>query len=338
MPSSRLAYLDSIKALGICFVILYHCNWVPGNSLCIRGVYASCVPLFFVVNGCLMLRKEYSIHNLLRKSGKLILIMFFWAFVSTAVYMSVSHEWNTDGCLKSLVTKTLTISKPQCNHLWFLKALITLNLFNPIVYGFIHGSKKRMVYLLVLLSLWTVKFIDIATSRFINPVHWHAAYSLLYYVLGFGVLDGQLFEKKVKTGWLIVLVILLICFQWGYNWLFLQGWFSSLNSEKMWLSDVVWDGYNAPFIVLLTITICLLFKQIRWCETGLWQFIGKNSLAIYVLQTPVQRLIAYLIPIGQWSESYSIAAVLLPVLTLFTSAGIAAIIQSNKYTRYLVTV
>ena len=78
--SNRFLYIDYIKALGICLVILYHCKFTPFNSSLIQGVYAVCVPLFFMVNGYLMLRKEYIIVNLLHKNVKLLFVMFFWAF------------------------------------------------------------------------------------------------------------------------------------------------------------------------------------------------------------------------------------------------------------------
>ena len=48
--NQRLYYIDYIKALGIVLVILYHCQYVPLNSMLIRGIYAICVPLFFMVN------------------------------------------------------------------------------------------------------------------------------------------------------------------------------------------------------------------------------------------------------------------------------------------------
>ena len=85
----RELYLDYIKALGICLVILYHCWYIPFDSTFVLGIYAICVPLFFTVNGYLMLRKEYSLRTLLLKNLKLIGIMYFWAFISTAEYIFV---------------------------------------------------------------------------------------------------------------------------------------------------------------------------------------------------------------------------------------------------------
>ena len=93
----RSVYIDYIKALGIMLVILYHCQYVPFHSMLIQGIYAMCVPLFFMVNGYLMLRKEYPIRTLLKKNLKIVFVMFFWAFVSTAVTMLINDECKGGG-------------------------------------------------------------------------------------------------------------------------------------------------------------------------------------------------------------------------------------------------
>ena len=71
--SQRSIYIDYIKALGIILLILYHCQYVPFDSLLVYGIYAMCVPLFFMVNGYLMLRTERSISALLKKNLKILI-------------------------------------------------------------------------------------------------------------------------------------------------------------------------------------------------------------------------------------------------------------------------
>lgn len=93
---NRIIYIDYLKALGIVLVILYHCQYVPFNSLLIHGTYAACVPIFFLVNGYLMLKREYSLKELLVKNCRLVAVMFFWAFVSTVVYMWTSGAFTSN--------------------------------------------------------------------------------------------------------------------------------------------------------------------------------------------------------------------------------------------------
>lgn len=338
----RLVYLDYIKALGIILVILYHCQYVPFDSMLIQGIYAMCVPLFFMVNGYLMLRKERSIHTLLKKNLKILIVMFAWAFISTAVYMWTNGEWSANNLMdggKSFILNSLLINKPYCEHLWFLKSIFILNLFNPIIYSFIHGNDNRLKYLLLLLVLFTVQFIDIVVCRFSNPMlGWMTGFSVLYYVLGYALLDGHLATNKIQTSWVVVFVIVAALLQWGYNWLFLDGPMRELNMEKGWITDIVWDNYNALFIVIMTIAVCMLFQRIEWKGNRFWAFVGRYSLAIYVLQTPVQRLLEWGLPLRQLTESHHAYGIILPVLTLLVSMGITWILNINRYTKWFIMI
>ena len=72
------------------------------------------------------------------------------------------------------------------------------------------------------MSLWTIAFFDIVMSRFENPIlQWGAAYSVLYYLLGYAVLDHQLPESESKLQgkqgiWTLVCVIgICALLQWG---------------------------------------------------------------------------------------------------------------------------
>lgn len=347
---NRLLYLDYIKALGICLVILYHCQFVPFDNMLIEGVYAMCVPLFFVVNGYLMLRKEYTISTLLRKNMKLLLVMFFWAIVSTIVYMYTSGYFNSANASlvgegKWLIRSSLFISKPECNHLWFLKAIFLLNLLNPMIYKYIHNNPKGIYYSLILLVLWAVAFFDIVSCRLVNPlIHWATAFSVLYYLLGYAVLDRKIpvVEKllKSKHSKLILIGIIAVCalLQWGYNHLFVDGVLHDLNFEKGWIVDIVYDNYNAIFIVLLTICVCVLFREIDWKENKFWTFIGKNSLAIYVLQTPIQRLLQFVLPLQELADVHNLLGFILPIMTLLISMLITKLLMTNKYTEYLIKI
>ena len=292
-----------------------------------------------MVNGYLMLRKQYSIEALLKKNLKILVVLFAWAFISTGVTIWVNGEWGLEGWGKTLIVNTLFIAKPYCNHLWFLKEIFVLNLLNPILYCFIHANDKRLKYLLVILAFCTVRFLDIIVCRFANPMlGWQTSFSVLYYVLGFALLDGRLFADSLRLWHLGAIVGVAIVLQWLYNWFLLQGPLSGLNAEKQWVNDIVWDGYNAPCIVLLTSAICLLFQRIPWRKCRWALFIGQYSLAIYVMQTPIQRIIQSILPLSTWSAQWHICGALLSILTLITCALVTRLMQTNRITNYLITI
>ena len=338
--NARLQFLDSLKALGICLVILYHCGYSPFDSLFIRGAYAICVPLFFMVNGYLMLRKEYSIKKLLLKNLKLLFVLFFWAFVSVAITMYAQGDCERGmESIKTLVVNSIFIGKPYCNHLWFLKAIFVLNVLNPILFSFIHGRENHLRYLLIILFLCSVRFIDRCVCRFENPmIGWQTAFSVLYYVLGYAIYSNSLKLKRIKTYYVIVAVIGLSVLQWIYNWMLLEGFLADLNREKYWVIDPVWDGYNAPFIVLLTVAVFVLFqKKLHW-NNNLWTYIGSNSLPIYLMQSPI-------IALGKSTSMYKQLVamcyplrVVLPITTLLICLLITWAFKKNKYTKWLISI
>ncbi len=335
---SRLSYLDCIKGLGIILVILYHCNYVPWDSMFIHGIYATCVPLFFMVNGYVMLRKEHSIRSLVSKNIKMVFIILFWAFISTAICMLQREEWQIDApldTLKILIKNSWFITVPYSNYLWFLKTLFVLNLFNPILYYFIQYKQKGMYYLLVLFGLCTPLFFSFITRKFINPFQygWYW-YSILYYVLGYTLLDGHLNSNKISTSWVAVIILILALCQYGYNWCLKVGQLAS----RQWINDIVWDGYNAPFVILLTASICLLFQRIKWKESGFLQSIGYYSLPIYLMQTPIQRLWQMALPLDVWKDNCHFYGIILPILTLVTCYYLSRLLLTNKYTAYLVRI
>lgn len=349
--SNRFLYLDYIKTLGICLVILYHCKFTPFNSSLIWGVYAVCVPLFFMVNGYLMLRKEYTIVNLLHKNVKLLFVMFFWAFFSTFVYAYTSgiiEEYTTNITFEKIIVgskylgiKSLTISKPECNHLWFLKSIFILNLLNPILYNFIKNNNRNLLYIVILLAFWSINFFDIITCRLVNPiVDWSTSFSVLYYLLGYIIYTK--FNNKLlgSRGICIFSVVIILCaiLQNVYNWIFIDGFMKNLNESKGWIVDIVYDNYGAFFIVIMTSAICALFQRINWRENRFWRFVGENSLAIYLLQTPIQRLIQHWLPIDSIIEIHHGFGIILPILTLFTCMSITRLLLTNKYTKYLITI
>lgn len=243
------------------------------------------------------------------------------------------------GSVEMLIRNALLLSKPECNYLWFLLAIFILNLLNPIIYRFIHDSKKRLYYMILLMAVWTISFFDIASSKLVNPLlMWTYAYSVLYYLLGYAALKEDKWNGKNAKLILVGVIGGCALLQWGYNWLFLEGSMHELNMDKGWITDIVWDNYNALFIVIMTIAVCMLFQRIKWKGNRFWAYVGRYSLAIYVLHIPVLRLLECGLPLRQLTEIHHVYGIILPVLTLLVSMGITWIMNTNRYTRSLITI
>ena len=71
----QIVYLNYIKIIAIIFVLIYHSEVT--NDIYSSAFLSMCCPLFFVVNGYLMLRKEHSLAYLLRNNAKISCLSCF---------------------------------------------------------------------------------------------------------------------------------------------------------------------------------------------------------------------------------------------------------------------
>ncbi len=338
----RAIYIDYIKAFAICLVILLHSCWFPYDSLLVKGIYSMCVPLFFMVNGYLMLRKEHSIRALVRKNMKLLFVLFFWATLVTCITMVLRGEW-ADGLVwgaKCLVRNASIISMQYCGHLWFLRTLFFLNLLNPILYYFVHYKPKGMYYLLIILFFCTTRFFDIIVGKFYNPLYGWDWYPVLYYVLGYALLDGHLHTEKVKAWQAGIVVVVLLLMQWGYNWIFLEGPLAQINISHEWIptNNFIWYGYWSPIIVCATAGVCLFFQKVNWRENAFGMYVGRNSLPIYLMQSTIIELLAHTSVYQSLIGAYYPLRILLPIMSLLVCMGLTWLFQTNKYTKYFISI
>ena len=338
----RLTYIDYIKAFAISLVIILHSQYFPFESLFFKSMYSMCVPLFFMVNGYLMLRKEHSISDMLRKNAKLLVVLFCWAILATSETMIWKGEWANGFARggKTLILNAMHISMNYCGHLWFLRTLFFLNILNPILYYFIHYNKRGMYYLIVILFLCTTRFFDIIIGKFYNPLYGWDWYPVLYYVLGYALLDGHLRTEKLKAWHVGIAVVVLLLMQWGYNWVFLNGPLAELNLSHGWIptNEVVWFGYWSPIIVLATAGVCLFFQKIEWKENAFWSYVGRNSLPIYLMQSTVISLLNHTPVYQSIIGFYYPLRIILPIATLLLCMGLTWLLQTNKYTKYFITI
>lgn len=116
---NRLSYVDYIKALAILLVIMYHCHYfdsIPGFSV----LLSMCCPLFFCVNGILLLNKPRTYDYYLPKMLKILVLTLFWGILSNLF----SAFLYSDGySIKTCITDLFYLKKGYCNHLWFMCTL-----------------------------------------------------------------------------------------------------------------------------------------------------------------------------------------------------------------------
>ncbi len=161
--SARDVRYDLLRIVAACMVVLLHtagAKWdaVPHNSLdwAALNVYNSlvraAVPLFFMLSGAFLLKKEINIKKLyLKKILPLTVIYVVWSCLYAVDTVGLTYLFRT-----SPVTLIKTAVESHY-HLWFIPALIGLYILLPVLYAVVHyESGKYTRYILFCFFVWQI--------------------------------------------------------------------------------------------------------------------------------------------------------------------------------------
>lgn len=167
----RYDSLDLLKMIAIIMVIILHCihfemNFIQENSFksyinfFIR-ILCEGVPIFIVVNGFLIINKEFELKKHLKKLLNIFLIMSVWAFIDVIL---INYLNDSNLTLKEVIKNSvmIDISNKYNGPLWFLQNLIMLYLIFPILKVVHDNDKKIYNYFFIIIAIFTVgvKFLN----------------------------------------------------------------------------------------------------------------------------------------------------------------------------------
>lgn len=160
---SRIYWIDVVKAVAICMVILAHVLWAVENGgggsglaspfLTINRMVASLgVPLFMMVSGALLFGKKFESKGdvfLFYKKGLLPLIISAWIWIALYCILQLKPF-----SLKELLLCMTFVHKPEV-HLWYVRLILLYYLTIPFVN--LVRSKWKIVFgvLLILIASFT---------------------------------------------------------------------------------------------------------------------------------------------------------------------------------------
>jgi surface polysaccharide O-acyltransferase-like enzyme len=147
----------------------------------------ACVPLFIMLSGATLLRKEEPLTLFFRKRVvRIVPALFFWSFVYLSRGPVPYRQWIQ-----------ATLSGPVCYHLWYLHATLGLYLFIPFLRKiYLHSSRReKQLYL----ALWaTISCLWPALQLLLHPsFDLVAVYYLQPFVgyVGYFFLGAYLYES-----------------------------------------------------------------------------------------------------------------------------------------------
>lgn len=326
---STLRWVDLVRVIGAFLVVMAHVSYQGGGSVLISSYYSVlsrvAVPLFFMVSGFLLLRKEEPYGDFFRKRALKVLVPFF---VWSVIYLLWKKEgFDLPFSMKLVASYLLKILRgPRENHLWFFYALIGLYLFTPILRVFVARASLRDLYYFC--GLW---FVVVPVFSFVQEFTPIRIGFELYFIAGYSgyfMLGHLLGMFQYTPRQLYGLAFLFLMFSVGTTVLH-----AFVDSEYF-------VGYLSMNIVLMTAFAFILLREVQIGDSlnNFLAPLSRASFGIYLVHVIVLAELEKLPFVSSWfsvgSSVYMIP--LLGLLGFFVSFVIVAVIQKIPVLRWIV--
>ena len=331
---STFRWVDLIRVVGAFLVVMAHVSYQGSGSVLISLYYSVlsrvAVPLFFMVSGYLLLRKEEPYGDFFRKRALKVLIPFF---IWSVIYLLWKREgFDQPFSMKLVASYLLKILRgPRENHLWFFYALIGLYLFTPILRVFVARASLQDLYYFC--GLWFVVVPVFSFVQEFTPVkigfelYFIAGYSG-YFMLGYLLGMFQYTHRQLYG-----LAILFLIFSLGST---VVQYFVSLHGP----TTEYFVGYLSMNIVLMTAFAFVLLREVQVGDNlyNILAPLSRASFGIYLVHVIVLAELEKLPVVSSWFSAGS-SVYMIPLLGLlgfFVSFIIVAVIQKIPVLRWIV--
>lgn len=289
--SKRIFYFDVLRALAIIFVILSHvCKTFAGNfkggsfewlfSVCFTDIAVMGVPIFLMISGALLLGRDYTLSDFMKRRFSRILIPFiFWALLlPICKMMFLGYDWTFTSFKELFFLK----------QYWFIWMLIGSYLLLPIMNSFVKEFElKGLAYMLI---IWFIGMIFLREFSFytieqlfeLHPMGWKEIFAGYF---GFFPLGYYLSVKKFNLSdkhmcWIGLAILVIFT---GINLAY-----TLINAPQN--NTVTYYGYRRIVSTLQCIGLFLFIKYFsQYCEENGGSF--KNKIYSFFKDTSVSKLI-----------------------------------------------
>lgn len=308
-PMARYWYpwLDSVKGIGILFVVMGHtCTYAP----LFRWIYSFHMALFFIVSGLLFRPKPFVL-TAKRKAFRLLVpyaffatIMFlYWALLERRMRHGSQSVLNA--FLNLFLARAGSDNYPQNAVLWFLPCLFVTEMLFLVIY---RGSRflamrtrsKTLVQRITLIVIaacclaagYTLAGVLASTDIRLPWVLDIVPFSLAFVIIGYlaqpllGSCDGISRHPGVGLRFGLIALSLL-----GFSmlWLFDQATGLVVNFNEASISNPVWMLVASLIGLAATMVLCL------GIDNPVLRYLGSASLTIMCVHEPVKRVVIELL-------------------------------------------
>ena len=330
MRKVRNINLDLLKVLACVGVVLLHTtmggfkdtgSWNLLTYLYYLGTYS--IPLFFMVNGYLLLgKREITSHYILQKVKWILITVSSWNII-----VWLFKRDFTVNPIKKIVGSL--IQKGYFFQFWFFGALILIYLCLPILSKFLN-SKRRYLYILALLIV--IGFIvELANVFFQRPLQTHVMQTFrlwtwfFYYILGGYIAQFNVDNLKYRfKNWMKIVSMLLVLISAIILFFLAKNTYHNLFAEYFY--DILFVKFTSLGIFLMVLTLSLNENGSKWIVS-----LSNQTMGVFVIHTYVMKIWEKLI-----AFSFTGAYLWFAIFTLSISFIVIGILMRIPYLNRIV--
>ena len=325
MLKTRNINLDLIKVLACIGVVLLHTAMIGFNEtgswnllayLYYLGTYS--IPLFFMVNGYLLLGKRNITYSYILKKVKWILItVLSWTFI-----MWLFKRDFAVNPIKKVIGSLL--QKGYFSQFWFFGALILIYLCLPILRKFLN-SKRSYLYILSFFVATGLIF-ELVNIILQMPLQSYVIQTFrlwtwfFYYILGglIAQFDKEFIKKGFKR-WMKIVSILLVLISPVILFFIAKTIYHNFFAEYFY--DILFVKIVSLGFFLTVLTLSLEENKSKWIV-----YLSNQTMGVFIIHTYVMKIWEKLI-----GFSFTGAYLLFPIFTLVVSFLVVGMLMKIPY-------
>ena len=293
MAKERIFGYDALKALSAYLVVLYHVFLIDLGY--VKGQYyfptlvlipwlfiASSVPLFFMINGALTVRRNYEAKKLIKKSAQLLFVGVFWGLMQKLFYVVRAQDISA-------------ASNVYITQYWFFFTMAALYIIQLLLRNLPVWCKYVLIVALLIFPFTTNFIWNVIVFR--DPSNkiplWGSSGALTMYSIVYLYAGDYFAHNDYKYGKLFRVV----CFVLGLSLLMFDATAVSNYLHKQF--DIGSRCLPTLGALFLSISLFLIIKDWKPRSQKLRQFItflGNNSMGIYIFHILLLIVVRGLLP------------------------------------------
>ena len=325
MHKTRNINLDLIKVLACIGVVLLHTTMIGFNEtgswnllayLYYLGTYS--IPLFFMVNGYLLLGKRNITYSYILEKVKWILItVSSW---NTIVWL-LKRDFAVNPVKKIIGSM---VQKGYFFQFWFFGALILIYLCLPVLKKFLNSKRSYLYILSLLISIGLI--FELTNIIIQTPLQSYVIQTFrlwtwfFYYFLG--GLVAQFDKEFIKNGfkrWMKIVAVLLLLITPVILFFLAKTIYHNLFAEYFY--DILFVKIVSLGVFLTILTLSLKESKYKWIVS-----LSNQTMGVFIVHTYVMKVLEKLL-----GFSYTGAYLLFPIFTLCISIIVVSLLMKIPY-------